>query len=129
MKKDTSEFYDREMEKLEKEQAKLRNQQIRDQYNALNNDYSPDDYEKILHADLNFTPKKGESYISYATKAEVYRDTNAKRNIQTHINGPKGAWYTHRNPAGCFACEDTNLIHILVQTLMLIAQRHPEDTF
>ncbi len=112
------------MEQLERQQKGLR-----DQYNTEENKYQEEDYTRVLKTDLDFAPKSGESISSYAKKCIIYAKMNAKKNIQTHINGPKGAWYTHRNPAGCYSCEDTNLIAILVDVLNLIALIHPEDTF
>ncbi len=102
---------------------------LRDQYNSLDNPYNEDDYKRILHADLEFSPKPHQTWESYAAAIIIYAKMNAKKNIQTHINGPKGAWYTHRNPAGCFACEDSNLISVLVQTINLMAQTYPKTTF
>jgi len=117
-------YYNKTMEQLERQQKGLH-----DQYNSLENKFEPEDYTKVLKADLEFAPKYGENILDYAKKLPIYRDTNAKKNIQTHINGPKGAWYTHRNPAGCFACEDTNLINILVDVIMILSNRHSKETY
>ncbi len=102
---------------------------IHDQYSSLENIIQEEDYRMVLHADLEFTPKKEETFQSYATRASIYAKFNATKNIKTHISGPKGAWYTHRNPAGCFACEDMNLISVLIKTLHLMAKQHPNSTF
>ncbi len=102
---------------------------IHDQYNSLENIIQKEDYRKILHADLEYTPKEGETYESYSARAKIYANFNAKKNIKSHISGPKGAWYTHRNPAGCFCCEDMNLISVLIQTLRLIAIKYPKAVF
>lgn len=102
---------------------------ITDQYNSLDNKIEEEDFERILKADLEFAPKKGESFESYHSRAKIYAQYNAKTNIKTHILGPKGAWFTHRNPSGCFACSDTNLIAVLLQTIKLMVLQHPKDTF
>ncbi len=121
---DEESFYEKEIRKIE-----LQRKQLRDQYNTLDNPYQSDDYEKVLHADLEFTPKGGETWSSYCSTVLIYAKMNAKKNIQTHINGPKGAWYTHRNPQGCFACEDTNLISVLCSVLSLMSKQYPNNTF
>ncbi len=100
-----------------------------DQYNSLENEVQPEDYEQVLRADLEYTPKQGETVKSYAARARIYQSFNAKKNIQAHISGPKGAWWTHRNPSGCFCCEDMNLLSVLAKTLSLIGEKHPDITF
>ncbi len=122
--KDMSDYYDKQLKKLA-----IARENLTDQYNSLDNPYQETDYKKILHADLQFTPKKDETILSYATRIKIDSNYNAKKNIQSHINGPKGAWYTHRNPGGCFMCEDTNLISVLVQALLILAENHPELRF
>ncbi len=102
---------------------------MHDQYNSLDNVIQEDDVRKILKADLEFTPKEGETWESYYARAKIYADFNAKKNIKAHISGPKGAWWTHRNPSGCFCCEDMNLISVLIQTLHLQTLAHPKDIF
>jgi len=121
---DSDTYYNKTMEQLERQQKGLR-----DQYNTEDNKFEEEDYSRVLRADLEFAPKSNENISSYAKKVIIYAQLQAKKNIQTHINGPKGAWYTHRNPAGCFACEDTNLIAILTDVLQLLALKHPDDTF
>ncbi len=108
-------------------QRQLENQH--DQYNSLENNIQEEDVRKILKADLEYTPKEGETWLSYYTRAKIYADFNAKKNIKAHISGPKGAWWTHRNPSGCFCCEDMNLISVLIQTLQLQSKAHPEDIY
>ena len=117
-------FYKDQLRKIEMQKKKMR-----DQYNSLDNPVEPEDYEKILKRDLDYTPKLNETYVSYAKKVEIYAKLIVKKNVQTHINGPKGAWFTHRNPSGCFACDDINLIETLVDTMLLIASRHPNQRF
>ncbi len=121
---DEDSYYNKTMEQLERQQRGLH-----DQYNSLENKFEEEDYLKVLKADLEFAPKAGENILHYANKLPQYKNSNAKKNIQTHINGPKGAWYTHRNPAGCFACEDTNLIAILTDVILIMANRHKEESF
>jgi len=112
------------LERLERQQKYLR-----DQYNTLDNPFDENDYKSVLHADLEFSPKPRMQWKTYAENFKIYAQANAKKNIQTHINGPKGAWYTHRNPAGCFACEDTNLISVASNVLSLNADLYPTNLY
>ncbi len=117
----TNKYYEDELRKIN-----LQRNGLRDQYNTLDNPYDLHDTEKVTRADLEYTPNEGETFSSYYARAKIYVKMCEKKNIQTHINGPKGAWYTHRNPSGCFACEDLNLLNTLLRTLELIAEKYPE---
>ncbi len=118
----TNKYYEDEIRKIE-----IQRKNIRDQYNTLDNPYDLHDIEKVTNCDLEFAPNQGETLLSYYERAKIYVKLQEKKNIQTHINGPKGAWYTHRNPAGCFACEDLNLLNILLRTIQLIAEKYPDS--
>jgi len=117
----TNKYYEDELRKIS-----VQRNGLRDQYNTLDNPYDINDIEKITKADLEYTPNEGETLSSYYARAKIYVKMCEKKNIQTHINGPKGAWYTHRNPSGCFACEDLNLLNTLLRTLQLIAEKYPD---
>ncbi len=118
----TNDYYEDEIRKIE-----LQRKGMRDQYNSLDNPYDMHDVEKVTRSDLEYAPNEGESLSSYYQRAKIYVKLQEKKNIQTHINGPKGAWYTHRNPAGCFACEDLNLLNILLRTIQLIQEKYPDS--
>ncbi len=120
----TNKFYEDEIRKIE-----LQRKGMRDQYNTLDNPYDENDIKKIIHADLEYAPKPKQTLLSYTENLRIYYKLAAKKNIQTHINGPKGAWYTHRNPSGCFACEDMNLLSVMLQTLEYLAAKNPSLTF
>ncbi len=100
-----------------------------DQYNTMDNPLDPNDIKNILHADLKFTPTENQSWSSYLKELKIYVKFCSEKNIKTHINGPKGAWYTHRNPMGCFACEDINLMHVMFTTMELMVKQYPDTTF
>lgn len=119
-----NEYYKKEMEKLER-----RSQSLTDQYNSLDNHYEEQDFNRILNANLDYAPKSHQTWMSYYESARIFAGMNAKKNIKTHINGPKGAWYTHRNPMGCFACEDTNLINVLLAVIGIMSHKMPLESF
>ncbi len=107
----------------------LRQKGLRDQYNSSNNEFCEDDYQRVLKADLNYSPSKNELYVSYFEKLQIYVKLCTKKNIKTHILSPKGAWYTHRNPQGCFACEDLNLMSVMLNVIGMMASKSPQGTF
>ncbi len=110
-------------------QIKLQQHGLTDQYNSLDNKIDEHDYENVVKSSLDYSPSADESYLSYYEKLKIFVQICSKRNIQTHIAGPKGAWYTHRNPQGCFACDDMNLMSIMVDVIGLMASRSPDTLF
>ena len=100
----TNDYYDDEINKIDRQRKGLR-----DQYNTLEKPYDENDIEAVVKCSLAFTPSKGQTLSSYLEALKIYYKICCEKNIKTHINGTKGAWYTHRNPMGCFACEDMNL--------------------
>ncbi len=112
------------LERLEQQQK-----QLRDQYNSLENEFHEEDFNKIIKADVDYSPREGESLISYVSRLLVFVQFADKKNIKTHINGPKGAWYTHRNPQGCYSCEDVNLRHVMLSVIGYYAKKYPDATF
>ncbi len=120
----TNKYYEDELRKIE-----LQRKGMRDQYNTLDNPYNENDIEKIIHADLEYAPKSKQTWKSYSENLRIYYRLCCKKNIQNHINGPKGAWYVHRNPSGCFACEDMNLLSVMLQTIELMASKYPDESY
>jgi len=98
-----------------------------DQYNSMDNPYIQEDYSREIQSpDTDWQPKKGELISSYYHKLEIYAQINAKKNIQSHILGPKKAWWTHRNPSGCFMCQDTNLIATMLHVIRILSEKYPK---
>ncbi len=99
-----------------------------DQYNTLENrEYTYT--ETKVNSNLEYAPTKGQTWHSYAIEATIYAKTGFKTNERSHINAPKGAWYTHRNPQGCFMCADQNLIAVLIQVINEMSSKYPKNTF
>ncbi len=117
-------YYEDELRKISNQTKNLR-----DQYNTLDNPYDSHDIEKVIDANLEFAPSKGQTLKSYDETLKIYYKLCCKKNIQTHINGPKGSWFTHRNPSGCFACEDMNLMSVMMDVVHLLAIKFPEESF
>ncbi len=87
------------------------------------------DYKKVTNANIDYAPHRGETWNEFAGRIKIYADLNAEKNRLTHIDGPRKAWYTHRNPQGCFMCEDTNLISLMRRVIAYMAWKFPESKF
>ncbi len=118
-----SEEYLREMRKLE-----LQEKDLTSQYNNVQLK-DPNDYKNVTNANVTYSPYKGEKWAEYAMRIAIYADINAKKNRLTHIDSPRKSWWTHRNPAGCFMCEDTNLISMLVRVITQMGGVSPDNRF
>ncbi len=126
-----TEYFDKEMAKLEKQQKSLREQQEKgqwDRYNTIDQQVDQNDYNHLLNSDLEYAPKRGQSWKEYAVIAQLYARQNAKISIKTHVEC-KRQWYTHRSPLGCFMCSDINLISVLQRTIALMAEQYPSQQF
>ncbi len=120
----TNKYYEDELRKI----SNIRNG-LRDQYNSLESNKSIDDIEQSVHKDLDYAPSPKQTWKSYVTVLEIYKKLVEKHNIQAHINGPKGSWFTHRNPPTCWMCADLNLISVMFDAIAFMASKHPNNTF
>ncbi len=102
---------------------------LNDNYNTLDEPVDLHATQRILNANIQFGPKEGQKWLSYLEQLKIYVKFNQDRNERSHINGPKGPWYTHRSPAGCFMCEDTNLMSVMLQTMEIMVNQYPNTTF
>ncbi len=118
-----SEEYLRQMRILERQEKDLTSQ-----YTDLEK-VDVNDYKKVVNANVTYAPHKGETYKEYGNRIRIYANINATKNRLTHIDGPRKAWYTHRNPMGCFMCEDTNLIALMVRVINEMADNTPDTTY
>ncbi len=118
-----SEEYLRQMRKLE-----LQENDLTSQYSDLEK-IDVNDYKKVVNANVTYAPHKGETWKEYSGRVRIYAKINADKNRLAHIDGPRKAWYTHRNPMGCFMCEDINLISLLVRVVDEMAGLYPDNRF
>ncbi len=110
-------------------QLHLQTRGLHDRYNSLDNPIDEDDYKNVVKSTLDYSPSENDTYTGYYEKLKIFVKLCSQRNIKTHIAGPKGAWYTHRNPQGCFACEDMNLMSVMCDIIGLMASRTPDTLF
>ncbi len=118
-----SEEYLRQMRVLELQEKDLTSQYTDEERLDSN------DYRKIVNAHAICTPDTNELWTHYADRLQIYCKIGSDKNRLTHIDGPRKAWYTHRNPMGCFMCEDTNLIAVMRRVIGLMAIKYPKEKF
>ncbi len=117
-----------EKEKLHPKDEQNKTKEYHDQYNTLEKrDYTYT--ETIINSDLEYAPSRGQSWHSYCIEAIIYAKTGFKTNERSHIKPPKGAWYTHRMPQGCFMCADQNLISVLIDVIKVMSSKYPNEKF
>ncbi len=102
---------------------------IRDNYNTLTEQSSEHDFKRVINSNLDYAPNNDETYLSYHARVSIYARIARDKNSKTHILNGKKIWYTHRNPMGCFMCEDSNLIQTLCDVLGYIASKTPKEHF
>ena len=125
-------YFDKQLEKLEKEQRELAKRTAEgniDRYNQPESQYEIQDFKDLVQSKIEFAPRQGESWSDYAQQVKVYAKMNAKKNWLTHVDNPYKVWRTHRLPLGCFMCEDTNLISVLVRVICLMASKYKDNKF
>jgi hypothetical protein len=113
------------------EDGKLWKKIARDRYSSLEEDFGfdPNMFQKIIHLGGQFAPKPGQKVSEYAAKIKLHVEFQTKKNYRVHIEGPKGPWYTHRSPLGCFMCEDLELYTVLNSVLDYLSKKYPKMVF
>jgi len=119
-----TEYYDKEMERLEKLQKELH-----DRHNSENVNVDKSEYQRIVNAQLHVAPLGGEKLPDYIQRIKIYQKLASDLNWNTHVDNPYKTWHTHKNPVGCFMCQDTQFIGVLIQVLQCIIEQYPEFTF
>ncbi len=100
---------------------------LRDQYNESEKYDAMEDYQRIIQqSNLDYAIRKQENLENYIERLQIHVDFNAKKNIKTHIQAPKGCWYTHKSPLGCFMCDDMNMIHYMLNLLKTMSKYQPD---
>jgi len=119
-----NEWYDKELERIE-----LMQKDLHDRHNSEPIAVDKNQYKRIINAKIKIAPITGESWIKYVERIKVYQEIAKDLNWNTHVDNPYKEWHTHKNPAGCFMCNDIAMISVLVQVLECMAAQHPEDQF
>ncbi len=101
----------------------------RDRYNTLDEQEDPHNYRKIVNAQLDFAPQENETLGTYLNRLTIYEKIARDKNWNTHVDNPYKTWHQHKNPMGCFMCQDTQFIRVLVQVLQVINDQYPNISF
>ncbi len=102
---------------------------FKDRYNTIEPPEDENNYRKILNAQNPVAPSSKESLEQYITRVKIYQKIASDLNWKTHVDNPYKTWHTHKNPAGCFMCQDTQFITVLIQVLQVILDQHPTLSF
>ncbi len=120
----TNKYYEDEIRKLE-----LQSKNLKDNYNTLDaNADLGNTAGYIPTPSLPYAPTKDETLESYFAKLKIYRKINHDINTKCHITTPKGPWYSHRAPQGCFMCEDQKMINIMLEVIRILSLRYPKES-
>ncbi len=119
-----TEYYDKEMERLEKLQKELH-----DRYNSEELEVDKHAYRKIINAKVKLAPIGGEKWIQYIERIKIYQKIAFDLNWGTHVDNSYKIWHTHKLSSGCFMCNDSAFIAVLIQVLECMAENHPKDKF
>ncbi len=102
---------------------------MEDQYNTTEESKHLGDIKSEPRTDERFSPKEGQTWEAYVNEMKIVVDYASRKNTDTHINGVRRAWYTHRSSSSCFMCEDTQLQRILLQAMRYMASQYPKQVF
>ncbi len=102
---------------------------LKDRYNTVEPPEDENNYKRILNAQLAIAPLNTETLEQYIQKIKIYQKIARDRNWNTHVDNPYKTWHQHKNPMGCFMCQDIQFIGVLVQVLELIGSLYPNITF
>lgn len=123
---EAEQLYSKEMERLERQQNNLR-----DQWNTESKNQDENEYKRVINATstLNYALRKNETLEQFIIRLNEHVEIANKTNWRVHvIIGSKGKpWYTHKNPNGCFMCNDTNMINYMLNLFKALAIMHPKS--
>ncbi len=100
-----------------------------DRYNTLDANQDIHDYRKIVNSQIDLAPISGEKLEVYIIRIKIYEKIARDINWNTHVDNPYKIWHQHKNPAGCFMCNDSKFIRVLVQVLECILDQSPDVVF
>ncbi len=119
-----TEYADKELRRYE---AELRD--LKDRYNTNDKQIDKSNYKKIVNADIALAPSSEESLKQYVERIRIYQKIASDKNWNTHVDNPYKTWHVHKNPMGCFICQDSQFISVLVQVLEYLDRTIPDQQF
>ncbi len=103
-----------------------------DNYNTIQKvDEDINEYQRILNANIRIAPKEGQLWSEYLTELSIHVETAKENNWNTHyVKGSHGhPWFTHKNPIGCFMCNDIEMISVMLKVMKLMLFQYPKTRF
>jgi len=86
-------------------------------------------YNKSFKRTEQYWPVQNENLDTYIRRIARAVGEALEANYHTHINGPRGPWYTHRRGGDCFMCNDAQFIRILRSALLQISEHSDLSQF
>ncbi len=102
---------------------------MNDNYNTMEKPLDRNDIDKKVYLPHKYAVKEGQTWQSYVEELKIHKKYVEEKNIATHINGPRGSWYTHRSSASCFMCEDIDFINVMYRAIEMMAKQYPKQVF
>ncbi len=101
-----------------------------DSYNSLDIQADLHDAEKIINASqIEYAPRTNEKYQHFLERIKIHQEIAHNLNWRTHVENGRKIWHTHKLPAGCFMCNDTTMITVLIQIITIMVLKDPEGHF
>jgi len=101
----------------------------RDRYSSLENNIPQYQFAHIINAKIELAPTDKESLKQYLFRIKIYQKIAADKEWATHVDNPYKTWHCHKNPMGCFICQQTQFISVLVQVLDFLDSISPDLSF
>ncbi len=102
---------------------------LQDRYNTKEKNVDNNSYKKIVNAQLALAPTTGETLNHYLIRLQIYQKIASDREWTTHVDNPYKTWHCHKNPMGCFICDQTKFIACTIQVLQILSDKYPEFIF
>ncbi len=94
-----------------------------DRYNnpedySLTNAQTREDLKSQFRFNFQFIPIDGESLAQWSKRVENVVRQLESYSISKHIEGKKGAWYTHWSSSSCFMCDQATACRFYILSLL-----------
>ncbi len=109
--------------------TEIRDIALRDRYNTLEPNTPQYQFARIVNAKINLAPTDKESLKQYLFRIKIYQKIASDKEWATHVDNPYKTWHCHKNPMGCFICQQTQFISVLVQVIEYLDTTSPDQSF
>ncbi len=107
---------------------------LSDRYNnpedySLSNAQSREELKSQFRFNFQFIPIDGEPLKNWAKRVENVVRQLEEYSISKHIEGKKGAWYTHWSASSCFMCDQATACRFYVLALLGLVKQGALDKY